>query len=115
MAAEFTTVVILGASAALALRSIVDLAETVETTVSYYRRTKNAFNRAYIRTKIYSRRKSSRFFNFFWLLFTGQAIIGPDEDPPPRPPGGGRKPRPGPIAFVGYSTRLAEPIRVSAI
>jgi hypothetical protein len=108
MATDLGTVVLVGVTGALALRSIVDFAATVEAAVGYSRKAKASFNRAYIGAKIYSRRRSSRLFNFFWLLFTGQAIFGADEDPPPRPPGGGRKARPGPIAFVGYSSRSAE-------
>jgi len=114
MAADLITAVALGAAAALALKSVVELAETVETAVGYSRRAKAALDRAYIRTKIYSRRRSSRVFNFLWIVATGHPVTGPEDDPPPRPPGGGRKPRPGPIAFVGYSTRFSEPIRVSA-
>jgi hypothetical protein len=115
MAADPITVVILGVpAAALALKTIVDFADTVEKTTRYWAITKKALNRAFIRTKIYSRRKTSRFFNFFWFFLTGHAILGPDEDPPPRPPGGGRKMRPGPIAFVGFGTRFAEPKVVCA-
>ena len=108
MDAGIITVVTLGAAAAFTLKSIVEAADTAEKTVRYVRRAKRAFNRAFIGAMVYTRRRSSRLLNFRWIVFTGLAIVGPD-DPPPRPPGGGRKMKPGPIATVGFGTRVAEP------
>jgi hypothetical protein len=102
MAMDLSTVVILGAAgAALALKSVVDFAESVEKVFTALKRARQALLRAFIEAKIYSRRKRSRLLNFFWFLFTRHPIIGPEDEPtPPKP--GGRKAKPGPIATVGY-------------
>lgn len=108
MTTDLATVVVLGAAAVLALKSILEIADTIEKSVGYFLKLKKAVDRAYIASKMFPRRKRSRLFKIVWAVATGHPLIGPENDPPPKSPGGSRKPRPRLIAFVGYRALVSE-------